>query len=644
MSIQLDTEAWTPGTVTPTASYSSLVRSEISRVYRRRLLRVLAALLLGGVALILGIAFLQSSKDVVIPPGLEERLERRQDQALERWNRCVDHQAAQSPATSVQEFCGPEPVGANAPQLDWYINDPRFLAVDNVPPLFLGVAGVMATVAFIIGASVGGAEWSSRSMTLQLLWEPRRFRLLSAKWLALIGVMIALSLLVLAVGVALASLTVQLRGSWEGVTSDFWSEQIGVALRGGLLIALAATTGLGIATALRNTGAALGAAFVYFAVAEFAVRFILAKYGPEPYLVSGNSAALLLPEGLEVPGKIVEVREGGEGTYEVSDPILLTHGRAAATLTLYEATPSPRPTRWPPDRRPGATGRPASCAALVARVDHVLGGGHAVDVADEFPSVEQKALLAAGAQTLRAEGDRLTVVAADRPGLFSRVAGVLSLHGLGILDAAVGGEDGWAIEVFRVQSSFGPTITLGPGDGRPRGRARRTARHPGPPRRPRPHLRGAARAAGRRRGRARGARRPRRVAGGDGGRGARPRRARRALPHHGGAGRPRPRHRQRQGADARRRRRRLVLRAVERRHEAHRRRRCWPRSSAPCCTPSSRPDVPAGPALPASVLVVALEAELVDPREPAALGPARATRGSSAVSGARSRARTARSR
>ena len=108
-------------------------------------------------------------------------------------------------------------------------------------------------------------------------------------------------------------------------------------LRGGLLIALAATSGLGIATALRNTGAALGAAFVYFAVAEFAVRFILAKYGPEPYLVSGNSAALLLPEGLEVPGKIVEVREGGGATYEVSDPILLTHGRAAATLTLYAA-------------------------------------------------------------------------------------------------------------------------------------------------------------------------------------------------------------------------------------------------------------------------------------------------------------------
>jgi len=97
--------------------------------------------------------------------------------------------------------------------------------------------------------------------------------------------------------------------------------------------------------------------------------------------------------------------------------------------------------------------------ALVTRVDHVLGGGRAADVADAFPTPDQRVLIKSGEQTLLADGDRLTVVAPDRPGLFSRVAGVLSLHGLGILDAAVGGEDGWALEVFRVQSSFGPTFS-----------------------------------------------------------------------------------------------------------------------------------------------------------------------------------------
>jgi [protein-PII] uridylyltransferase len=39
------------------------------------------------------------------------------------------------------------------------------------------------------------------------------------------------------------------------------------------------------------------------------------------------------------------------------------------------------------------------------------------------------------------------------------VAGVLALHGLDVVEAAVATEGGWAIEVFRVGSSFGPTFS-----------------------------------------------------------------------------------------------------------------------------------------------------------------------------------------
>lgn len=95
---------------------------------------------------------------------------------------------------------------------------------------------------------------------------------------------------------------------------------------------------------------------------------------------------------------------------------------------------------------------------LVHRTSHVLGGGAAEDVRDDFPTAAQAELLAAGARVLRGEGDRLTVVTADHQGLFSRVAGVLALHGLAVLDAAITSQDGTALEVFRVESSFGPTI------------------------------------------------------------------------------------------------------------------------------------------------------------------------------------------
>jgi [protein-PII] uridylyltransferase len=97
--------------------------------------------------------------------------------------------------------------------------------------------------------------------------------------------------------------------------------------------------------------------------------------------------------------------------------------------------------------------------ALLARVDHVIGGGAAVEVADEFPTAEQRARLREGVQVIETDGERLTVVTPDRPGLFARVAGVLSLHGLDVVDAAVATEAGWAIEVFRVVSSFGPTFS-----------------------------------------------------------------------------------------------------------------------------------------------------------------------------------------
>jgi [protein-PII] uridylyltransferase len=45
----------------------------------------------------------------------------------------------------------------------------------------------------------------------------------------------------------------------------------------------------------------------------------------------------------------------------------------------------------------------------------------------------------------------VTVVADDRPGTFSRVAGVLSLHGLDVIDAvAMPADDGRALSEFRV--------------------------------------------------------------------------------------------------------------------------------------------------------------------------------------------------
>jgi [protein-PII] uridylyltransferase len=98
---------------------------------------------------------------------------------------------------------------------------------------------------------------------------------------------------------------------------------------------------------------------------------------------------------------------------------------------------------------------------LVRRTTHVLTGGDIDEVSTgTFPTPEQHLLLDAGEPRLIGVDDRLTVVWPDRPGLFSRVAGVLALHGLDVLDAHVhSSDDGTALEVFRVESPFSPVIS-----------------------------------------------------------------------------------------------------------------------------------------------------------------------------------------
>ncbi len=89
---------------------------------------------------------------------------------------------------------------------------------------------------------------------------------------------------------------------------------------------------------------------------------------------------------------------------------------------------------------------------LVERVGHVLGGGDVSEVTWRlFPGAHVLTLMARGGIHVLVDGDRLVTVAPDRPGLFSGVAGVLSLHGLGVLAAeAYSDEHGMAANELRV--------------------------------------------------------------------------------------------------------------------------------------------------------------------------------------------------
>lgn len=92
---------------------------------------------------------------------------------------------------------------------------------------------------------------------------------------------------------------------------------------------------------------------------------------------------------------------------------------------------------------------------LVERVSQYL-AGEEVDTATWrlFPDAPTLSAMARGQRDVQVSDETITVVSPDRPGLFTSVAGVLSLHGLDILSAeAHSDEQGMAASRFRLRSA-----------------------------------------------------------------------------------------------------------------------------------------------------------------------------------------------
>jgi [protein-PII] uridylyltransferase len=95
---------------------------------------------------------------------------------------------------------------------------------------------------------------------------------------------------------------------------------------------------------------------------------------------------------------------------------------------------------------------------LSNRAAFVLDGGDAGELPRNFPSDEDRARMRRGTTFIRGEGGILTAMVIDRPGVFSRIAGAMTLSGLDVLQAAAHSEFGIALAVFRVENSFDTPI------------------------------------------------------------------------------------------------------------------------------------------------------------------------------------------
>lgn len=91
---------------------------------------------------------------------------------------------------------------------------------------------------------------------------------------------------------------------------------------------------------------------------------------------------------------------------------------------------------------------------LAGRVAFVLEGGDAGELPRNFPTEVHRQAMRRGTVSIHGEGEFLTVMAIDRPGVFSRVAGAVTLNGLEVLEAAAHSEFGIALAMCRLEPNF----------------------------------------------------------------------------------------------------------------------------------------------------------------------------------------------
>lgn len=316
---------------------TALLAVEMRRCLARRLTRVLI-----GVAVlastVVGVLTFVNTEEYTAPGSTEAEARRRATV-----DNCVQSFRAGGrfgPGPIVVEGGGPQPTAADMRRIcedmaggvdvDQSLHLTDLWSADGDGDFVWGVTTVFLSIGALIGAaSMVGAEWKANTFTTLLTWEPRRVRLAVAKLAAVAllaaGVTVALQL----VFAAALFPTMAVKGTTTGADAE-WLRTAAAGLgRSGLLAAMAAVVGAGVAMVGRSTSAALGGAFAYLAIGESLLR--VWKPGQSRWLLAENATIFLTWRRLD--GAPFERPTGLATATLVAYALVIA---AAATLSLRQ--------------------------------------------------------------------------------------------------------------------------------------------------------------------------------------------------------------------------------------------------------------------------------------------------------------------
>ncbi|WP_341717877.1 ABC transporter permease subunit [Micromonospora sp. FIMYZ51] len=258
----------------------SLFRTELRRLTKRRFTRWMTVGGLLVLALIVVGLFFSNQKIGADQLAEAERSADQQHQQQVQWaeQERANCERAKAAGENV-DYYPPDCAEITPPlrediQADWFLPstfDFKKSFADTLFPL----AGILAMVGFVVGASFIGAEWNTGGMMNLLLWRPKRLTVLLTKLGALLAGLLALALPVTVVWFGSLWLVANWRGSTEGVTSGVWQSFLLTGLRGIVLALVAATVGFALASLGRHTAMALGGAVAVMVVGQVGLVILL---------------------------------------------------------------------------------------------------------------------------------------------------------------------------------------------------------------------------------------------------------------------------------------------------------------------------------------------------------------------------------
>ncbi|HEX8303502.1 MAG TPA: hypothetical protein VF612_01370 [Jatrophihabitans sp.] len=316
------------GPRTSAPAFGRLVRAEFRRLAARRFTRVIIAL--GLIGYLLAIALIWREHHRTTAADIAQATAQR-DQLIVQFTAEAEQCRKNVPAEQADQACG-VPTAENFP-IDQFLRTQPFRP-DEIPDYALAIGVATAMVGFLLAATFIGAEWSTKNLVAWLFWEPRRLRVMAAKLVALLASVLLIAALAQVVWFGVAKALIHYRGlpvsTLGPQAAHFWSHVVNVQLRAAPLVLITALIAFSLASLMRNSAAALGVAFVYFAVVENLIRALNPEW--QPYLFTTNVGAWISEKGITVYGKSVFNAEQG---YVMPREIHISNLHGGVTLLVF---------------------------------------------------------------------------------------------------------------------------------------------------------------------------------------------------------------------------------------------------------------------------------------------------------------------